>query len=103
MTENYYIGQTFEGKYPPMAACWCNMNNAHIEANGNIYTIVENAGPSEAEIIAQQVAELKAELSSTDYKAIKFAEGWISEEDYAPIKAKRQELRDKINELENKE
>lgn len=71
--------------------------------NGSWY--VKGFAPErpEAEIIAQQVAELKAELSSTDYKAIKFAEGWISEEDYAPIKAKRQELRDKINELENRE
>lgn len=45
MIENYHIGQTFEDKYPPMAACWCNMNNAHIEKDGNIYTIVENPAP----------------------------------------------------------
>lgn len=48
----------------------------------------------------QQIAELKAQLEVTDYKAIKYAEGWISEEEYAPIKAERQALRDKINELE---
>lgn len=108
MTENYYIGQTFEGKYPPMAACWCNMNNAHIEANGNIYTIVENAGPSEAEIIAQQVAELKAELSSTDYVVIKIAEATGEEADtlrekYAQVIADRKNWREQINNLENKQ
>lgn len=51
-------------------------------------------------IIIPQIQILKESLSATDYKAIKFAEGLISAEDYAPIKAARQELRDKINELE---
>ena len=50
--------------------------------------------------VEQQIAELKAQLASTDYKAIKYAEGWITEEEYAPIRAERQALRDKINELE---
>lgn len=45
------------------------------------------------------IEQLKAELASTDYQAIKYAEGWISEEEYAPIKAYRQELRNQINEL----
>ena len=43
---------------------------------------------------------LKAELASTDYKAIKYAEGWLTEEEYAPIKAARQAIRDEINALE---
>jgi hypothetical protein len=47
-----------------------------------------------------QINELKSQLAKTDYQAIKYAEGWISEEDYAPIKAQRQSLRDQINELE---
>jgi hypothetical protein len=38
----FYIGQIFTGKYPPEAAIWCNGNNAHIEKNGSMYTIVEN-------------------------------------------------------------
>ena len=42
----------------------------------------------------------KAELADSDYKAIKHSEGLISEEDYAPIKAERQAIRDRINELE---
>lgn len=50
--------------------------------------------------VEEQIAILKAELEASDYKAIKFAEGWISEEEYAPIKAERQALRDKINMLE---
>ena len=46
--------------------------------------------------------QCKAQLSATDYQAIKHSEGLISEEDYAPIKAQRQALRDRINELEAK-
>lgn len=51
-------------------------------------------------IIIPQIMALKESLSATDYKAIKFAEGLISAEDYEPIKAARQELRNRINELE---
>lgn len=47
-----------------------------------------------------QIKELKSQLATTDYQALKYAEGWISEQDYAPIKAQRQSLRDQINELE---
>lgn len=38
-------------------------------------------------------------LSDTDYKAIKYAEGWITEEEYSTIKAERQSYRDKVNEI----
>ena len=47
-----------------------------------------------------EILECKSQLSATDYKAIKFAEGLISVLDYEPIKAERQALRDRINELE---
>ena len=48
-----------------------------------------------------QIIGLKKQLESTDYKAIKYAEGWISEEEYAPIKAKRESLREQIRALES--
>ena len=54
----------------------------------------------EKEKIESEIIILKQELASTDYKAIKFSEGWISEEEYKPIKTQRQALRDRINELE---
>lgn len=47
-----------------------------------------------------EIESCKEQLSATDYKAIKFAEGLISPYDYEPIKAERQALRDRINELE---
>ena len=49
----------------------------------------------------ERIAELKCKLSETDYQAIKYAEGLISETDYAPIKAQRQVWRDEINALES--
>ena len=48
----------------------------------------------------KRIAELKALLQATDYQAIKYAEGFISEADYLPIKQVRQSYRNKINELE---
>ena len=47
-----------------------------------------------------QVIHLKRMLSATDYKAIKYSEGWLTEEEYAPVKAERQALREEINRLE---
>jgi hypothetical protein len=47
-----------------------------------------------------KIEELKHRLEETDYKAIKYAEGLISEEEYADTKALRQSWRDEINELE---
>ena len=48
----------------------------------------------------QEIAELKAKLDATDYQAIKYAEGFLSDEEYAEMKAQRQAWRDRINELE---
>ena len=49
---------------------------------------------------AQRIAELKSKLAQTDYQAIKYAEGQLSEEEYAPIKLQRQSWRDEINQIE---
>ena len=48
----------------------------------------------------KEINELKTKLAQTDYQAIKFAEGWITAEDYAPTKALRNSWRTRINELE---
>lgn len=48
-----------------------------------------------------RINELTSFLANTDYQAIKYFEGWISEEEYKPIKAQRQQWRDEINKLEN--
>ena len=40
-------------------------------------------------------------LANTDYLAIKYAEGELSESEYHDTKAKRRECRDRIHELED--
>lgn len=50
--------------------------------------------------IVMKIQELKINLTQTDYQAIKFAEGEISAEEFAPIKEQRKAWRAEINELE---
>ena len=49
----------------------------------------------------QEIARLKQELADTDYEAIKYSEGWFTDEEYSPIKAKREELREQIRKIES--
>lgn len=48
----------------------------------------------------REINKLKDELHATDYKLYKFMDGSLTEEEYAPIRTRRQACRDKINELE---
>lgn len=63
--------------------------------------------PTAEEVAEQQrlarIDELRTLLAESDYKAIKYAEGWITAEDYSAVKAQRQAWRDEINELEGNE
>ena len=56
---------------------------------------------AEIDEIQYKISEAKTKLSQTDYQAIKYFEGFISEADYAQIKAQRQAWRDEINVLES--
>lgn len=47
-----------------------------------------------------EINALKILLRDTDYKALKHADGALSEEEYAPIRAQRAAWRARINELE---
>ena len=105
MNEEYYIGQIFEGKYEPAVANWCNTHNAYIDVIGDkSYEIKAIPAPSAEQIKAQRIAELKAQLSSTDYKIIKCSECSLAGEelpyDITELHTSRQALRDEINELE---
>ena len=50
--------------------------------------------------LLNQIAALKQNLSDSDYKAVKFAEGLLTAEEYEPIKQQRQAWRAEINTLE---
>jgi hypothetical protein len=47
-----------------------------------------------------EIKALKKQLAQTDYKALKYADGCYTEEEYAPIKAQRADARTRINALE---
>ena len=61
---------------------------------------VEEIKADETTEINRQIRELKKKLFDTDYKAIKYSEGWLTDEEYAEAKAQREEWRKRINELE---
>ncbi len=71
------------------------------------YEEVQMYVPNPVKTAAQQIAELKAELSATDYKVIKCSEcqllGKEMPYDVAELHAQRQALRDEINKLEQEE
>ena len=48
-----------------------------------------------------KLQEIQKELSETDYKAIKFAEGALTAEEYSPTKARREVLRAGYNAVES--
>ena len=48
----------------------------------------------------ERIKELKKLLQNSDYKAIKYAEGELSNEEYIPIREERKQWRAEINQLE---
>lgn len=50
--------------------------------------------------IKEKINWIKHLLNSTDYQAIKYAEGELTSSEYAPIKKQRKAWREEINELE---
>lgn len=77
-------------------------NDYKLVITDNHYQVIHS---SEADLLKDQyrleITQLKKQLSDTDYKAIKYAEGQISEEDYASVRELRQGYRDRINYLES--
>ena len=75
------------------------------EVNGCVYLKGYAPKKTESMILIEQyqseIIELKKYLSDTDYKAIKFAEGEITESDYQEVKSQRHNARVRINELES--
>lgn len=55
---------------------------------------------TERELLIGEMNALKSQLCDTDYKALKYAEGEITVEDYAETKANRQTWRARINAIE---
>ena len=92
-------------------AKWCNENGCYIEEIEPLedgtrqFQIKQMPQKTEDEKLIEQyqseIVELKKYLFDTDYKAIKFAEGEITESDYREVKSQRHDARVRINELES--
>ena len=96
----YYIGQKFYGIYPPEAAVWCNLNNAHIELVEDNFTIVENA-PAPEPTTEEKVQAIETETGMTRaVRELVLAEN-SGASDY--VKAKAQEIEDLAKQLRTTE
>ena len=65
-----------------------------------VFNIAKYNSRKEKEKNIKLINDYKRKLFETDYKAIKYAEGLISETDYAPIKVERENYRKAIHSLE---
>ena len=94
----YKFGWDIEHNYIPIA------DTEKSDVNG--FTYPKDVCPHKSEhdlqveVWNREILELKEELSQTDYKAIKYAEGVLTDEDYQPTGIQRQAWRKRINELE---
>lgn len=64
--------------------------------------IVNKGLGTKEEVIVYNIETCKAQLASTDYQCLKYAEGELTEDEYAPIRELRKQLRKQINELEDR-
>ncbi len=89
----YYIGQIFEGEYPPEAAVWCNRNGAFIEeAEKNVFIIKALLKPTNEDLADQIRMKRNILLNETDKYMIE--DYPISLERKEKMKVYRQTLRD---------
>lgn len=61
---------------------------------------IEELHNDDIQDINREINVLKKRLFDTDYKAIKYSEGWLTDKEYAEVKAQREEWRKRINKLE---
>lgn len=94
----YKFGWDIEHNYIPIA------DTEQSDVNGWTYRKELCPHKSERdlqiEVWNREIFELKEELQRTDYKAIKYAEGVMTDEEYQPVGIQRQAWRHRINELE---
>ena len=112
MKQVYVISEFNAQLFPPIQGKEVLASDAELEALskhelrfalvGGKYALVPNDPTEENKQVGyrKRIAELKKFLAESDYKAIKYAEGAISEAEYTITKAQRQGWRDEINTLE---
>lgn len=103
MNEEFYIGQVFDGKYPPMAAVWCNRNNAFIDVIGEkqyeIKAVPEPPAPTHEDIRKLREQAYVAEVDGLHAQKMRhqILEDW-TEEDEASYRANIIRLSQEIEE-----
>lgn len=106
-----HFGQFTEDAQTAYKMGW--LNNTHPKddiqtSDINGWTYIKSECPMKTEedlakdVARADIQKLKKNLADTDYQAIKYAEGLISDEDYEDIGRQRQQWRKQINELEAK-
>lgn len=85
------------------SGAWARVDGPAIEHFNPTYNMTFNIClpyNDEQKALYLQVRERKRMLNATDYKALKYADGAYTEEEYAPIKAERARWRAEINQIE---
>lgn len=73
------------------------MDESEFDEDGNpYYTYVDAPEPT----VCDKLNEAMAELAATDYHALKYVDGELSEDEYAAIRERRARLRERVRELE---
>ena len=94
----YKFGWDIEHNYIPIA------DTEKSDVNGFTYPKElcphKSERDKQIELWNREIFELKEELNRTDYKAIKYAEGVMTDDEYQPTGIQRQAWRKRINELE---
>ena len=105
--QEFYVGKIVDCQGERVSK-YVTDNDLTFEKCDGGFKIVEKPVPpqkTESMILIEQyqseIVELKKYLADTDYKAIKFAEGELSEEAYREDKSQRHDARVRINELES--
>jgi hypothetical protein len=94
----FYIGQIFEGVYPPEAAVWCNAGGEayikEIEPMGSVrrFQIVKAPEPTDKELSTQVRTERDRKIAKTDYYMM--SDYPSNPQNLEELKVYRQALRD---------
>lgn len=94
----FYIGQIFEGVYPPEAAVWCNAGGEayikEIEPMGSVrrFQIVKAPEPTDEELSTQARTERDRKIAKTDYYMM--SDYPSNPQNLEELKVYRQALRD---------
>ena len=83
------------------AASWCNSNNSWIEYKGDYYEICTwSSSEQEKQKLQSELFKLEDYLDSSDYMVVKCMERGLDMQSEYPLDyQKRQDARDRINEI----